>query len=104
MAWPRSGVLRKSLVLVECKRLLKGEKELQAAADQAHSYALGAVLVPHQATFALWLSRIALVGILSRLAALARLIFQRVEEAVRALIWDAPSAQLCIAGDHCLHT
>ena len=28
------------LVLVECKRLIKDEKELQAAADQAHSYAL----------------------------------------------------------------
>jgi hypothetical protein len=31
------------LVLVECKRLLKDEKDLQAAADQAHSYALWAV-------------------------------------------------------------
>ena len=28
------------LVLVECKRLIKDEKELQAAVDQAHSYAL----------------------------------------------------------------
>jgi hypothetical protein len=28
------------LVLVECKRLIKDEKELQAAAAQAHSYAL----------------------------------------------------------------
>jgi len=28
------------LVLVECKRLIKDEKELQAARDQAHSYAL----------------------------------------------------------------
>ena len=28
------------LVLVECKRLMKDEKELQAARDQAHSYAL----------------------------------------------------------------
>jgi hypothetical protein len=28
------------LVLVECKRLVKDEKQLQAAADQAHSYAL----------------------------------------------------------------
>ena len=31
------------LVLVECKRLLKDEKDLQAAADQAHSYALWVV-------------------------------------------------------------
>ena len=30
----------KPLVLVECKRLIKNEKELQAAAAQAHSYAL----------------------------------------------------------------
>jgi hypothetical protein len=28
------------LVLVECKRLIKDEKQLQAAVDQAHSYAL----------------------------------------------------------------
>ena len=28
------------LVLVECKRLIKDEKELQAAVNQAHSYAL----------------------------------------------------------------
>jgi hypothetical protein len=28
------------LVLMECKRFIKGEKELQAAVDQAHSYAL----------------------------------------------------------------
>ena len=28
------------LILVECKRLIKDEKELQAARDQAHSYAL----------------------------------------------------------------
>ena len=28
------------LVLVECKRLIKDEKELRAASDQAHSYAL----------------------------------------------------------------
>ena len=28
---------------MECKRLLKDEKDLQAAADQAHSYALWAV-------------------------------------------------------------
>jgi len=28
------------LVLVECKRLIKDEKELQAAVAQAHSYAL----------------------------------------------------------------
>ena len=27
-------------MLVECKRLIKDEKELQAAAAQAHSYAL----------------------------------------------------------------
>jgi hypothetical protein len=27
------------LVLVECKRLIKDEKQLQAAVDQAHSYA-----------------------------------------------------------------
>ena len=26
--------------LVECKRFIKGEKELQGAVDQAHSYAL----------------------------------------------------------------
>jgi hypothetical protein len=31
------------LVLVECKRLLKDEKDLQASADQAHSYALWVV-------------------------------------------------------------
>ena len=31
------------LILVECKRLLKDEKDLHAAADQAHSYALWAV-------------------------------------------------------------
>jgi hypothetical protein len=31
------------VVLVECKRLLKDEKDLQSAADQAHSYALWAV-------------------------------------------------------------
>jgi hypothetical protein len=30
-------------VLVECKRLLKDEKDVQAAADQAHSYALWVV-------------------------------------------------------------
>lgn len=30
-------------MLVECKRLLKDEKDLQAAADQAHSYALWVV-------------------------------------------------------------
>ena len=32
--------LGEPLVLVECKRLIKDEKELQAARDQAHSYAL----------------------------------------------------------------
>jgi len=31
------------LVLVECKRLLKDEKDLQRAGDQAHSYALWAI-------------------------------------------------------------